>query len=304
MKSSRLILSAALIGVLTHSVQAKLDVVATTPDLGSIVREIGGDLVEIEILARPKEDAHFVSARPSFIVKLNKADVLVDGGAELEIGWLPALVDQARNRKIVPGAPGRIVCSQGVQMLEIPATLDRSRGDIHAAGNPHYMIDPLNAKIVAEHISATLCELVPQSCATFESNLKRFSNEIDVKRIEWQNLLKPYSGRRVVSYHNSWLYFSKRFGIRVDLFLEPKPGIPPSPSHLAEVVSQMRSDKITVIMVDPYINRRTAETAARFTGATLVDVAQFPGGVKGTEGGYIQLLDYLVNSLAKALGER
>lgn len=290
--------------MLTHSVQAKLDVVATTPDLGSIVREIGGDLVEIEILARPKEDAHFVSARPSFIVKLNKADVLVEGGAELEIGWLPALVDQARNRKIVPGAPGRIVCSQGVQMLEIPATLDRSRGDIHAAGNPHYLIDPLNAKIVAEHISGTLCKLEPQSCATFESNLKRFSNEIDIKLNEWRNLLKPYSGRRVVSYHNSWPYFSKRFGIKVDLFLEPKPGIPPSPSHLAEVVSQMKSDKITVIMVDPYINRRTAETAARFTGATLVDVAQFPGGVKGTDGGYIQLLDYLVNSLAKAFGER
>src|SRR5438094_3543375 len=132
---------------------AKLNVVASTPDLASIAKEIGGEHIDITTLAKPTEDPHFVDAKPSFIVKLNRADVLIEGGAELEIGWLPALLDQSRNPKLAPGAPGHIACAQGVQLLEVPSTLDRSKGDIHAAGNPHYLVDPLNAKIVAQRIA-------------------------------------------------------------------------------------------------------------------------------------------------------
>src|SRR6266581_9146674 len=136
---------------------AKLNVVATTPDLASIAKEIGGENIDLTVLAKPTEDPHFVDAKPSFIVKLNRADVLIEGGAELEIGWLPALLDQSRNPKLAPGAAGHVACAQGIPLLEVPSTLDRSRGYIHAAGNPHYLVDPVNAKMVAQHIAHVLC---------------------------------------------------------------------------------------------------------------------------------------------------
>ena len=283
---------------------AKLNVVATTTDFAAIAKEIGGDKIELATLAKPTEDPHFVDAKPSFIVKLNHADVLIEGGAELEIGWLPALLDQSRNEKLTAGAPGHVLCGQGIQLLEVPATLDRSKGDIHAAGNPHYTTDPVNAKVIAQNIATAFCALDEKSGDAYRANLKKFDDAIDAKMIEWQKTLEPFKGQQIVSYHDSWLYFGGRFGLKIKLFLEPKPGIPPTPAHLAEVITKMKSDNTHVIIVDPYLNRRTAETVARNAGATVVDVTQFPGGVKGTEGGYIQMLDYLVNSIAKALAEK
>src|SRR5205085_2132263 len=192
--------------LLTTTAFARLNVVATTPDIASIAKEIGGDHIEITTLAKPTEDPHFVDAKPSFIVKLNHADVLIEGGAELEIGWLPALLDQARNTRLAPGAPAHVACSQGVSLLEIPSTLDRSRGDIHAAGNPHYLVDPINAKIVAEHIANAFCAHDEKSCAAYRENLKHFMEAIDAKLAEWQRKLEPFKGQQVVAYHNSWLY--------------------------------------------------------------------------------------------------
>ena len=288
---------------LLPAANAKLNIVATTPDLGAIAREIGGDHIELTTLAKPTEDPHFVDAKPGFIVKLNRADVLIEGGAELEIGWLPALLDQARNRKIVSGAPGHVACARGIPLLDVPATLDRSRGDIHAAGNPHYVVSPLNAKIVAQNIAEALCQSDPAAEGVYRANLKIFTDAIDAGLIEWQKALAPFKGRIIVAYHDSWPYFARDFGLKIELFLEPKPGIPPTPSHLADVIMKMKEENIHVIIVDPYLNRKTAETVARDTGATVVDVTQFPGGVKGTEGGYIQMMDYLVKALAKALAE-
>ena len=279
---------------------AKLNVVATTPDLAAVAKTIGGDNIDLTTLAKPSEDPHFVDAKPSFIVKLNRADALIEGGAELEIGWLPALLDQARNSKIA-GAPGRVACAQGVKLLEVPSTLDRSKGDIHAAGNPHYMVDPLNAKIVAQHIAEAFATLDSKNGETYRANLQRFLKEIDSKMTEWQSKLTPFKGKQIVSYHNSWLYFADRFGLKIDLFLEPKPGVPPTPTHLAEVIMKMKEDNVHVIIVDPYLNRRTAETVAGKTGATVVDVSQFPGGLKGTDAGYIPLMDHLVTAIAGAL---
>jgi len=290
--------------LLAMSAQAKLTVVATTPDLAAIAKEIGGDKIEITTLAKPTEDPHFVDAKPSFIVKLNRADVLIEGGAELEIGWLPALLNQARNAKLANGAPGHVNASQGVVMLEVPAKLDRSQGDPHAMGNPHFVVDPVNAKIVAQNIATALVANDAADAESFQSNLKKFNERIDAKLVEWQAALAPFKDAHVVAYHNSWPYFGERFGLKIDLFLEPKPGIPPTPAHLAEVIAKMKAEKVRAVIVDPYLNRKTAETAARNTGATVVDVTQFPGGIKGTEGGYFQLLDYLVNSLVKALAEK
>lgn len=296
----------AILGALliTTTAQAKLNVVATTPDLAAIAREIGGDKIALTTLAKATEDPHFVDAKPSFIVKLNHADVVIEGGAELEIGWLPALLDQARNEKIVAGAPGHVNCSKGVALLDVPTTLDRSRGDIHAAGNPHFAISPANGKIIAQNIADAFAENDPADVETYRANLKSFTAALDAKLAEWQRALAPFKGRSLVAYHDSWPYFARDFGLKIDLFLEPKPGIPPTPSHLAEVIMKMKEENARVIIVDPYLNRRTADTVARATGATVVPVTQFPGGLKGTEGGYIQLLDQLVNSLAAALGEK
>ena len=301
--SSNIFYSAAIAAVwlLPCVAHAKLNVLATTPDLGAIAKAVGGDKVDISVLARPTEDPHFVDAKPSFVVKLRRADALIEGGAELELGWLPPLLDNARNQRLEPGAPGRIAASQGVQLLEVPATLDRSKGDIHAAGNPHFLVDPVNAQIVARHICDSFCQIDARSCEAYRANLQRFTSQLETKLAQWQHLLAPFKGQHVVAYHNSWLYFGERFGLKIDLFLEPKPGIPPTPAHLAEVQSKMKEENVRIIIVDPYLNRRTAETVARNTGATVLDVTQFPGGVKGTDQGYIQLLDYLVTSLAKVL---
>jgi zinc/manganese transport system substrate-binding protein len=294
-----LFLSALLWATAAH---ATLNVVATTPDIGAIAKEIGGDKIELTTMARPTEDPHFVDAKPSFIVKLNKADVLIHGGAELEVGWLPKLVEQARNAKIVGAAKGEVRCCEGVQMREVPDKLDRSAGDIHAAGNPHFLVDPVNAKIVAHHIADAFAGVDAANREFYEANAKRFMAALDAKLVEWQAKLTPFQGEHLVAYHNSWLYFAERFGLKIELFLEPKPGIPPSPAHLAVVMAKMKEQNARVVIVDPYLNRKTAETVARGTGAKVVDVTQFPGGVKGTEGGYIALMDYLVNSVAGALG--
>ena len=157
---------------------------------------------------------------------------------------------------------------------------------------------------IALNIANALCALDEKSCDTYRANLKTFTDALDAKMAEWQKTLEPFKGQEIVAYHDSWPYFGERFGLKIDMFLEPKPGIPPTPAHLADVIVKMKQDNVHVIIVDPYLNRKTAETVARNTGATVVDVTQFPGGVKGTEGGYIPMMDYLVNSIAKALGEK
>ena len=281
-------------------VHAKLNIVATLPDLAAIAGAVGGNLVEITTLARPTEDAHFVDPKPSFIVKLNRAQALIEGGAELELGWLPPLLESSRNTRIAMGAPGRINASEGIQMLEVPAALDRSKGDVHALGNPHFLTDPVNAKIAARHIAESLGALDRQNAATYQANAQKFADQIDAKLPEWERLLAPYKGRRIVAYHNAWPYFTRRFGLRIDLFLEPKPGIPPSPAHLAGVIATIKRENIQLIFVDPYVSQRTAEMVARNTGAKVVPVSYFPGGLKGTDGDYIKLMDTLVKSVAGA----
>ena len=275
---------------------AKLKVVATTPDLGALARAVGGDQIDLTVLAKPTEDPHFVDAKPSFLVKLNHADALIEGGAELEAGWLTPLLEGSRNPKIERGQPGRISAAEGVPLLEIPATLDRSQGDIHASGNPHYLTDPLNAKIVATHIARALAALDGQSAGVYEANRQKFTAQLDARLVEWQKLLAPWQGRPLVTYHNYWIYFGRRFGLPMDLFLEPKPGIPPTPAHLAEVITKMKADNLRLVAVQPYQNRKTAETVASRTGAVVLDFPSFPGG-PGTES-YLDWMDFLVKSTA------
>jgi len=285
------------------SAQAKLNVVATTPELAAIARDIGGNRIEVVSLAKPTEDTHFVDPKPSFVVKLARADALIEGGAELEIGWLPPLLENARNSRLATDAPGRIAIAPGVQLLEVPTALDRSKGDVHAMGNPHFMTDPLNAKIAAQRIADGLAKLDAAGAETYRSNLAKFNTRIDAKMIEWHKTLAPFLGKRIVAYHNTWPDFGARFGLKIDLFLEPKPGIPPTPASLAEVIAKMKAEHLRVVIVEPYQNRKTADAVAIATGAVVVPVAQYPGGVKGTEGGYVELIDYLVNAIAKGLAK-
>src|SRR5213082_1721151 len=298
MKKILLLLPAIL--TCSFSAHAKLNVVTTLPDFGSLAREIGGDKINLVVLAKPTEDPHFVDARPSFVVSLRNADVLIDGGAELELGWLPPLLQNARNPKIEVGKPGRVQASQGIRLMNVPTNVTRAAGDVHALGNPHFMVDPIIAKTVAQHIAQSYSALDTTNATFYDANYKKFEATINAKLQEWGAALLPFKGQNVVAYHDSWPYFAHRFGLNSDIFLEPKPGIPPSPSHLVEVIAQMKAKNVKAIIVEPYHDRKIAEKAASATGAKVVDFSQFPDGIPSTET-YVKLIDKLVASLAAAL---
>lgn len=299
-KLIQILLSAAFLAISATGANAKLKVVATLPDLASLAREIGGDKVEVSAMAKPTEDPHFVDARPSFVVQLRDADVLIDGGAELELGWLPPLLQNARNPKIEVGKPGRVQASQGVRLMNVPANVTRAAGDVHALGNPHFMTDPIIAKVVAQHIAQSFAAVDPPNAAFYDANYKKFEATINAKLQEWGAAMLPFKGQNVVAYHDSWVYFAHRFGLNVDTFLEPKPGIPPSPSHLAEVIGKMKAQKTKAVIVEPFHDRKIAEKVASSTGATVVDFAQYPGALPGTDS-YVKLIDALVSRLSAAM---
>ena len=305
MKSRNLLRAATValvaIAATASAAAAQIRVVATTPDLASVAREIGGDKVSVVALAKPTEDPHYVDAKPRHIVTLNRADALIEGGAELELGWLPPLLENSRNSKISAGAPGRIVASDGVKMLEIPTSFDRSKGDVHSLGNPHFMIDPVTVRIVARNIASHFAQIDPKNAATYNGNLSRFNTKLDAKYAEWQKELAPYRGARIVTYHKDFVYFADRFGLNIVDELEPKPGIAPSPAHLAQVIGKMKAGNAKVILVQPFQNRKTAETVARQTGATVLDTPEQPGAANNTNT-YFDMMDNLVGTLAKGLG--
>ena len=296
---TRMTAAVALIFATASSATAQIRVVATTPDLAALAREIGGSAVSVVALAKPTEDPHFVDAKPSHIVTLNRADVLIEGGAELELGWLPPLLESSRNAKIGAGAPGRVVASSGIRMLEIPSSFDRSKGDVHSLGNPHFLMDPANVKTVARNIAARFSRVDAKSASAYAANLARFNSRIDAKTAEWQRALAPFRGSKIVTYHKDFVYFASRFGLVVVDELEPKPGIAPSPAHLARVISDMKAQGVKVVLLQPYQNRRTAETVARRTGAAVLEMPQQPGAKPGTAS-YFGMMDYLVNTLAGA----
>jgi zinc/manganese transport system substrate-binding protein len=283
---------------------AKLTVVATTPDLGSIAREVGGDRVEVTSLAKGTEDPHFVDAKPSFIRILNQADALIEGGADLEVGWLPPLVLNARNPKIQLGQPGRIVAAEVIRLLEVPTgPIDRSLGDVHPFGNPHFTLDPLNGKLIAQRIKERLCMLSTGDCPLFTANAKQFEDKIDSRLALWQKQMTPLHGTKVVTYHKSFSYLAERFGLRVVNTIEPKPGIPPSASHVRDLVAQMKAEGATLILVEPNRERKTPAFLSQETGAKVVLIPSMVGGTKEA-GDYPSFFDYIVKSLIDATGSR
>lgn len=300
-RSNCFLVGLAAVLALASTAHAKLKVVATLATFGAIATEIGGDNIEVTVLAKATEDPHFVDARPSFVVKLRDADVLIEGGAELEIGWLPSLLQNARNEKIEVGAPGRVVASQGLRLLNVPEGVTRAAGDVHAFGNPHYMIDPIIAKAVARHIARSFAACDAANAATYEANDRTFEATLDAKLQEWGKRMLPFKGANVVAYHDSWPYLAHRFGITIDTFVEPKPGISPSPSRLVEVIARMKERNSKAILVEPFHNRKIAEKIAASTGAKIVDAAQYPGALPNTDT-YVALVDAIVSRITAALG--
>ena len=280
---------------------ATVRVVSRIQDFASIADSVGGKRVETFSLSRGYQDPHFVEPKPSFILKLSRADLLIVAGLELEVGYLPPLLDQSRNEKIRPGAPGYLDASIGCDLLERPTgVVTRAMGDVHPFGNPHYWLDPNNGRVIARAIATKLSALDPSGAAEYRSNLAEFEAKLADAEKRWETALGPYAGTELVTYHNSWPNFLKRFRLKAAGYIEPKPGIPPSPSHTVELINLMNARKVPVILMEPYFDERTPRAVAQKTGATLLRFVPSVGGVPQAKD-YIALFDYDVKILADAL---
>jgi len=302
MATIRRLLSTSLVILLTAPALGaadKLKVVATTADLAAVARAVGGDDIDVTALARPMEDPHFVDAKPSFIRVVNQADVLIEGGAALEAGWLPPILDSARNPRISAGSPGRVVAAQGIRLLEVPTQLDRSMGDVHPQGNPHFMLDPVAAKTVAQTIQTAFCAVDGARCPDYEVGLRRFRDAVDAKLATWQAALAPLKGTKVVTYHKDFDYFFERFGMEVVGTLEPKPGIPPSPTHLTELIPRMRAEHVRLIVIEPFRERNNPDFVAENTGARVLVLPAMPDGKDAPD--YLSLIDSDIRRLVDTL---
>jgi zinc/manganese transport system substrate-binding protein len=278
----------------------KLNVITATTDLASLAQEVGGDKINVESMAKGYQDPHFVEAKPSFLLKLRQADLLVVVGLQLEIGWLPPLITQSGNSRIQVGANGYLDASQFAEILEIPqGSITRAMGDVHPLGNPHYWLDPDNGRRVARGIAGKLGEMDPEDTAYFQQRFQDFDRRLSEADKKWQADMRPFRGRKVITYHNSAPNFAKHFGLNVVGFVEPRPGIPPTPSHTLEVINMMKRDHVKVIMVEPYFDRKTPDSIARETGGTVVEYLPSVGGVKEVTT-YFQLFDYDIALLTKA----
>ena len=285
----------------TVTAQSKLNVVTTTEDLAAIAREVGGDRISVEPIARGYQDPHFVEAKPSFILKLQKADLLVVVGRELEIGWLPPLIQQSRNAKIQPGAAAYLDASLHARILDVPqGTITRALGDVHPLGNPHYWLDPENGKAIAKDIGDKLGELRPGDKAYFQMRVDDFQKRLSAAEQRWLAAMAPYKGTKVVTYHQSFTNFADRFGIVVDGYVEPRPGIPPTPQHTLDLEKQMKQQNVKIVLVEPYFDLKTPNAIGRDTGAQVIVMPPSVGGVKGTED-YFKLFDYDVAQFVEAM---
>jgi ABC-type Zn uptake system ZnuABC Zn-binding protein ZnuA len=341
MNVSSLVMATA---IATVNAQAPLNVVASLSDFGAIAQAVGGDKVHVTTIASGVQDPHFVDPKPSYVVKLRDADLFFVNGLELEIGWVPPLLDSARNGKIKVGAPGYVDCSKGISVIEVPTgQVTRAEGDVHPFGNPHYMTDPLNGKIVAETIAAAFAHARPEQAAYFEARKKAFQASIDyamfgkdlvelvggqkLDRLArsgeldsflareasqgkslaarlggWLGKMRPLRGAKIVFYHKSYSYFSQRFGLTVDGYVELKPGIQPGPTHLAELVTGMRREGVKLVATHPFYDEKIAKLVADKGGARLVVLPLNVGGVKGADD-YLRLFDVVTEALTRAAGQ-
>jgi zinc/manganese transport system substrate-binding protein len=294
-----LLIAAALVVTPLASAK-KLKVVTSTTDLAALAQEVGGDKVEVESIAKGYQDPHFVEAKPSFLLKLRNADLLISVGLQLEIGWLPPLITQSGNPRIQPGAGGYLDASQFAEILEIPTgQVTRAEGDVHPLGNPHYWLDPDNGRRVAKGIAGKLGELDPPDAAYFQQRFQDFDRRLAAAEKNWDAEMQPYRGRKVVTYHRSWPNFAKHFGLDVVGYIEPRPGIPPTPQHTLELVNLMKRANVKLELIEPYFDLKTPNSIGSMTGGKVLVMLPSVGG-KPEVTDYFKLFDYDLNLLIQA----
>ena len=294
-----LLLSAALF--LPSAAEArKLKIITTLTDLASLTQEVGGDKIDVEPLAKGYQDAHFVESKPSFLLKLRNADLLILVGLDLEIGWLPPLITQSGNGKIQPGSPGYLDASQFAEILEIPqGAVTRAEGDVHPLGNPHYWLDPDNGRRIARGIAAKLGDMDPQDAAYFQQRYQDFDKRLAEAEKKWAAQMAPYRGRKIVTYHRSWPNFAKHFGLNVVGYIEPRPGIPPTPKHTIDLADQMKRENVKIELIEPYFDLKTPNSIASMTAGKVVVLLPSVGG-KPEVTDYFKLFDYDIGILTQA----
>jgi len=304
----RIALALALLLIATGSLlpgaeaARKLRVVTTIPDLQSLAEAVGGDLVEVDSLTRGTQNFHEAEVRPSMMLKLRRADALIENGVELD-AWADVAVTGANNANIVRGAPGRIEISRGIQLLEVPTTrVDRSMGDVHPLGNPHFSLDPGLAPIITQNIVDGLARLAPENRAEFEKNRQAFLQKLEGQMERWTKVMQPFRGGKVIVYHPDFIYFLTRFGLVQVATLEDRPGIPASPQHVVQIIRQMKAEQVKVILVEPWNDVKLAERVASEVGngAKALVMATAVGAVKGADN-YFAAIDYNITTLAQAL---
>ncbi len=274
----------------------KINVVTTTTDLKSITELIGNDKVDVFSIATGYQNPHFVDPKPSFIIKLSKADMFVTVGLDLETGWSPQLLLSSRNPKIQKGSEGYVDASAGITLMQVPSSINRGEGDIHVYGNPHYWLSPVNGKQIAKNICDRLKKISPENKDYFEANLKAFNTKIDLKLQEWTRKMSQFKGSKIIAYHNEWCYFEHQFGLVIFDFLEPKPGIPPTPSHLVKVISEVKDNNIKVIITSPYFTTSSADVVSKQTGAKTIILGTSVGAFDDIKD-YFDLFDYDIDKL-------
>jgi len=278
----------------------KLNVVTSTTDMAALAQEVGGDKISVESLAKGYQDPHFVEAKPSFLLKLRHADLLISVGLQLEIGWLPPLITQCGNGRIQPGAGGYLDASQFAQILDIPTgPISRALGDVHPLGNPHYWLDPDNGRRIAKGIAAKLSEMDPADQAYFQQRLADFEKRLSEAEKRWEAQMAPFRGRKIVTYHNSWPNFAHHYGLDVVGYVEPRPGIPPTPGHTFQLIQMMKRENVKVLIMEPYFDSKTPNSIGAATGAKVLVLMPSVGGDKASTD-YFKLFDYDIGLLTQA----
>ena len=289
------------VGPMVPSATAKkLNVVTSTTDLAALAQEVGGDKISVEAIARGYQDPHFVEAKPSFLLKLRNADLLISVGLQLEIGWLPPLITQSGNPRIQPGNAGYLEAAQFAQVLDIPTgPISRAMGDVHPMGNPHLWLDPNNGRRIAQGIANKLAEMDPADQAYFQQRMADFEKRLAEADKRWTAAMAPYRGRKIVTYHNSWPNFATHFGLDVAGYVEPRPGIPPTPGHTLELIQMMKRENVKVLVMEPYFDSKTPNSIGAATGAKVLVLMPSVGGEKDITD-YFKLFDYDIGLLTQA----
>lgn len=300
MKTKIFLTIITLIVSIKISLAGTIHVVTTTQDTKSIAELIGGNKIDVFAIATGYQNPHFVDPKPSYIIKLSNADLYVTLGLDLEAGWSPSLLASSKNKKIQKGSDGYVDASVGVSLQQVPSSINRAEGDIHIFGNPHYWLDPLNGKTIARNICNGLEKISPENKDFFEINLKTFDEQIDIKLKAWTTLMTSFKGAKVIAYHNEWCYFENRFGLKIVDFMEPKPGIPPTPSQLVKIIKEVKENNIKVIITSPYFTASSSDVVSKQTGAKTLILATSVGAFDGIKT-YYDLFDYNIKLLSTSL---